>query len=124
MPDAAALIADLAKRGIKPTFYDRPHGTIFVWRPYWLTPEDRRALREVWPEVNRLVLLARNTGQAPSVAPPQAGCAYCGNRPCVGPGSDLYPTLHANDPKEIARRDREATAAMMRTEHGYTPGWK
>jgi hypothetical protein len=68
---AKTLLADLAQRGITPVIYRRRNGDEICWRPYKLTDADRAALRECWPEVERLVL-ARNAAPAPSVAPKQA----------------------------------------------------
>jgi hypothetical protein len=69
---AETLLAALAQRGIKPVVYQRRGKDVIVWRDYkLLTPADRAALRELWQEVEALVL-ARNTAPPPSVAPPQA----------------------------------------------------
>ena len=40
-------------------------------------------------------------------------CAYCG-RACCGPEHPAFATLHFLDPLEIAKRDKEATAVMMK----------
>jgi len=69
---AATLLAALAARGITPRVHSRRGKDVIVWRPYRdLTAADRAALRELWQEVEALVL-ARNAAPAPSVAPKPA----------------------------------------------------
>ena len=44
---------------------------------------------------------------------PVTPCPYCG-RKCVGVEHSAYPTLHFLDPLEVAKRDAEATAEMLK----------
>ncbi len=65
---------------------------------------------------------------APGAGAPSAkagaapACAYCGG-PCVGKDHDVYRTFHALGPEEVARRDAEATAEMMKMVGKPLPDW-
>jgi hypothetical protein len=55
-------------------------------------------------------------GEVPVSTPmpaPEIICPYC-RRKCVGPDHVAYETLHWDDPTEVKKRDKNATAVMLR----------
>jgi hypothetical protein len=50
----------------------------------------------------------------PEEPPPPDQCPYCHQTPCIGPTHHGYSTLHFMDPLEIEKRDKEATAVMLK----------
>lgn len=76
----------------------------------------RRCRDEIKALVQRGIALtsARESTPGPKQqpeAPVTPPCPYCG-RECIGPDHSAYRTLHGNDPAEVERRYREATAVM------------
>jgi hypothetical protein len=67
--------------------------------------------------------VARVTPTEKPTPAPEPPCAYCGQAPCIGPEHYAYQTLHANDPVEVARRDKEATRVMMAQIRRPLPEW-
>jgi hypothetical protein len=66
---------------------------------------------------------ATPAGRASASTPaPAPECEYCGPR-CVGPEHPAYSVLHWNDPLEVQRRDKEATAAMIKQLGKPLPEW-
>ena len=55
----------------------------------------------------------RGPSEAGSEGPTLDKCRYCGQSPCCGPDHHAYRTLHYEDPIEVARRSKEATAVML-----------
>jgi len=94
-----------------------------------LTDEDKEFMREhrddlkalaaskVLPEAT-VVWAPPSTVEAASPTPQPAAevphCPYCGARRCVGMESPWYRLLHWDAPEEVARRDRDASAVMLR----------
>lgn len=83
-----------------------------------LTPEEQAYIRA---DRQRLKAhLASGSGSIPieSLAsvrtPVPEACRYCDQAPCIGSDHPAYPALHYMDPEEVRRRDRHATAVMMR----------
>ena len=114
----------LRDRGIE--FLLRGSGRLYIWpkqAPKYLTADERQFISEHRDELKELaashaipestVVWSPPTSAA-SASASDAGCSYCGGRPCVGPDHPSYPTLHAADPEQIARQTRESTAVMMR----------
>jgi len=91
-----------------------------------------RELRELGQRIAATTEQPQGAAAAPRPAPPPretpkpappAPCRYCGQTPCIGPEHHLWPTLHALDPVEVARRDKQATAEMFAT-LGKPHPWK
>jgi hypothetical protein len=54
-------------------------------------------------------------GAAPAGVPlaEPTRCPYCGQAPCVGPEHSAFEVLHWDDPEEVDRRAKAATAEMI-----------
>lgn len=50
----------------------------------------------------------------PDTADAADACAFCYQTPCIGPEHPAFATLHSQDPLEIAKRHKEATAVMLK----------
>jgi hypothetical protein len=117
---ATAWLEGLAARGIAVALRN---GRL-AYRPpsgfKQLTDDEVIFLRHHRAEIREALLagppvqVATSEGVAPTVAPaPEPRCPYCG-RPCCGPEHPAFAVMHANDPEEITRRDKAATAVMLK----------
>jgi hypothetical protein len=127
------FIDQLLARGIEVYL---PKDRLRIWPPraytHGLTDAERDYLRAHAPELKELIRThghretavhwndptrspspnLRDSSPSPKSAP--LHCPYCGPRQCVGQDSPWFRILHHNDPAEVARRDAEATAEMMK----------
>jgi len=117
--DAAAILADFARRGIRYVVYRRRGGVDIVWRPFSkLTDTDRAALRDRWDGPNgvRAFVLAdfEQSESASPETPDQRGCLITGERrPALAPlspsKSETAPAVRTSNPdKEPTDADRRA----------------
>jgi hypothetical protein len=137
--DPLTFAQGLLARGIEFQLRGRLEQNLHVW-PYkaWkhLTADERRFITaheaeltdltraKVLPETSVKWVApnanAPNADGTTAAATPIADCPYC-QRPCVGESHELYATLHWRDPKQIAKRNAEATAVMKRTAGWSSP---
>jgi hypothetical protein len=59
--------------------------------------------------------------EAPAPAPEPPTCKWCNRSPCIGPAHPAFATFHHDDPTEVERRDKEATAEMHESLRRYGP---
>jgi hypothetical protein len=134
MSDAADFVADLLQHGIELVIRNN---VLRRWpRKTALTELQQAFVREHEAELKALARAGLTTvsdtnpdtvaravarlksydGPAETTAasaPAHAACPYC-NRPCIGADNRWFRVLHWHDPAEVARRNAEATAVMLK----------